>query len=114
MVNPTYEAAQGAAERCREFGAFEAQAEGDVLGHAQVGKESVVLIDEADASMLRRDLCDITPVDEYASPVRLEEAGDRLQQDGLAGAGRAEHHEVLTGGDVQIYAAEVELLQVDG
>ena len=74
-------------------------AEGDVLAHAQVWKERVLLEDEADPPPLRREehaALDVDPglaVQLHATSVRAGEPGDHAQDRRLAGTGRPDERD---------------------
>ncbi len=71
------------------------QAEGDVAEDVAMGKESVVLEDEADAAPVRRNAVEVLAVEHDPARVRKLKAGDDSQQRRLAGAARTEHRDDL-------------------
>src|SRR5207248_11256610 len=62
-------------------------AEGDVVPHRHVREERVLLEDQPDRPMLRRQAGPFAPVEPYAS-LRFDEPRDRAQERRLAGARR--------------------------
>ena len=73
----------------------QAQAEGDVLGDAQVRIERVVLEDHRDVALLRRHVVDDPAADRDRAAGDVLEPGDHAQRRRLAAAGRADEHEEL-------------------
>ena len=86
--------------------ALPAQAEGDIGGDVQVGKQGVGLEHCVDRTPVRRLRAEVGAVQRDAAGVRADEAGDRAQQGRLAGAGAAEQHEQFSPVHVQIEAVE--------
>jgi len=82
-------------------------AEGDVVGHAQVRKQRIVLEDHADASRFGRQLQPARGIvqhlagHQHLAGVQPLQPGHRTQQRGLAAAGRADQHADLPGGQAQ-------------
>ncbi len=92
-----------------------AQREGDVVVEVHRAEHRAVLEQHAEqlADLVELALGaggDVDALDDDRAPVGLEQADQRLEQDGLARAGRAEHHADLTGGDRQGDVAPDELL----
>lgn len=71
------------------------KAEGDVLGHRQVGEESIGLKHDAKIALLGRQAGDIAPPLPDLAAVRQIQAGDGSEQGGLAAAGGAEKADKL-------------------
>jgi hypothetical protein len=91
--------------RLARRGAQVFDAKGDVVGHAEVGKQGVVLEHHADLSVLWRDVqagaaeqAIRDPDGPFAGPFQ---AGDGAQQAGLAAARRPDEHADLSGGQAQ-------------
>ena len=78
-----------------------AQAEGDVLGHAHVRKNRVVLEHDSDIALLGRTVDDVVAVDQDLPLVRRDEASDHPQGRGFAAARWAEEGEELAGRDLE-------------
>ena len=68
--------------------AADAQAELDVPRHRHVPEDRVVLEDEPDVALLRREVRDVAAGDADRSLVRQHEAGDQAQDRALAAAAR--------------------------
>ena len=64
-----------------------AQAECDVLGHAQVAEQRVMLEHQADAAFARVHREEILAIAPYAAAVGMVQPGQDAQQGGLAGTG---------------------------
>ncbi len=77
------------------FDSADLQAELDVRGSSHVPEDRVILKNEADPTLLRRDVGDVSPLQQYPSAVRPEQAGDEPQDRALAASARAEKHEKL-------------------
>ena len=69
---------------------FHAQAEGDVLSHAQVREQRVALKHGVDLTLVRRHARDITACELQFARVGKIESGEQSQQRGLAATRRAE------------------------
>ena len=92
-----------------------AQREGDVVVEVHRAEHGAVLEQHAEelADLVELALGaagDVGALDDDRAAVGLEQADQGLEQHGLAGAGRAEHHADLTGGDGQGHVAPDELL----
>ena len=83
-----------------------AQAEGDVLEHAHVAEQRVVLEHEADVTFARALRQRVLAVEGDFAGIRPVEAGDDPQQRGLAGAGGAEQREQLAVIDLEVDTVE--------
>ena len=81
--------------------AAHAQAEADVLRHVAMREERVILEDEADAAAMRRNACEILPVEQDPSLVGHLEPGDDAQERRLARAARPEHRDDLAARDLE-------------
>lgn len=77
------------------------QAVGDVLEHAEVREERVVLEHRADVAVERRAQRHVPAGQLHGAGTGLLEPGDQPQHGGLARAGGAEHREELAVVDVQ-------------
>ena len=73
----------------------------DVVRHGHVAEQRVVLEDEADLALARRNAGDVAPVQRHAPVVDLGEPGDGPQQRALAAAARPQQHEELALLDLQ-------------
>jgi hypothetical protein len=73
----------------------DAKGELDVVCDRHLAEERVVLEDEPDSAILRRDAGDVTPVNEHATVVDLGQSSDHAKKRALAAAARAEQHEEL-------------------
>ena len=84
--------------------ALHAQSVGDVVQHIHVREQRVILEHRVDRAPVRRQRID--PLSEQLDRARigLLEAGDQPQAGGLARAGRAEHREEFSFGDVEVDA----------
>ena len=81
---------------------LDAQAEGDVLVHAQVRVERVALEHHRDVAVARRHVVDDALADaDRALGDRLE-AGEHAQRSRLAAAGRPDEHHELAVRDVEV------------
>src|SRR5690606_9439157 len=89
--------------------AFHAQAEGDVVAHAQMGEERVALEHEAEPAAVGRHLGQVLSVPRDSAGFEVLEAADGTKQGRLAAAARAEHGHPLAVGDV-----EVDVIDGDG
>ena len=83
----------------------QAQAEGHVLEHGHVRIQRVVLEHHRDVAVLRRHVVHQRAVDVDLPIGRFLEAGDHAQGSALAAAGRADEHDELLVGDVQVDAS---------
>ena len=90
----------------RAVDALHAQAVGDVVGHAHVRKERVVLEDGVEIPRVRRPVGDVGAAELDPALVRALEARDQPQRRRLARAGRPEHREELTGTDLELDAVD--------
>ncbi|HEY6434894.1 MAG TPA: hypothetical protein VIZ17_23225, partial [Acetobacteraceae bacterium] len=79
--------------------AASARAECDILVHAHVGEQGVVLHHHADAAGVGRQVGDVVAADADAAGGRADEAGHCPQRGGLAGAGGADDGHDLAGRD---------------
>ncbi len=86
--------------------ALAAQAEGDVLLHAEVREERVALEDRVGRPLEGRQIDDVDAVDQDAAVARALEAGDHPQRRRLAAAARPEQREELAPRDRQIDRAD--------
>ncbi len=78
-------------------------------------KEGIVLKHHADASLLRRNIRDFSPIDEDAAGSWLLEAGNHAQQRRLAAAAGTKDREELAGRNFKTYALNsVGVLEVFG
>src|SRR3990172_3120331 len=77
------------------------QAVPDVLLDRHVREQRVVLEDGVHVTLVRRQACDVLPAEQDAPLARGLEPRDHAQARGLARAGRAEHREELTLGNLQ-------------
>ena len=82
-----------------------AQREGQVVVHAQVRVERVLLEHEGHVAQGRGEGGDVAPADVHLAGVGPFEPGDEPQRRRLAGAARAEQHNELAAGDVEVEAA---------
>ena len=84
---------------CRDLAgrtAANLQPERQVLAHAHVREDGVVLKHEADAAAARRHVADIAPVEADLAAGRLLDARDHVHRGGLAAARRTQQrHELL-------------------
>ncbi len=81
----------------------------DVLPHAQVGEEVVVLIYEANPPALRRQIGHILSVQENASCLKGGMARDRLQKSGLPAAGGADDERIASARNLERDVVHLEL-----
>ena len=86
--------------------ALAAQAEGDVLLHAQVREERVALEDGVGGALEGGQPGDVGAVEQDAAGARLLEARDHPQRGGLAAAARAEQREELAALDIECQLAD--------
>src|ERR1700754_4621355 len=84
----------------------DAQAECDVLEHAHVPEEGVVLEDEPDVASTRTLFGGVLTVDEDRTFVGAVEPGDDAKQSRLSGTRRAEQREELTSRNRQVDPAQ--------
>src|SRR4030095_13073087 len=77
------------------------QRELDVVRHGHVPEECVVLEDEADASLLRREMGPVAAVEAHASAVHLGESRDHPQNGALSASAGAEQDEELAVQDLE-------------
>ena len=82
------------------------QAERDVVAHRHVLERGVVLEDEADAALLRRDPGRVLAEDHDLALVRLLESRDDAEQRGLAASARAEERGQRARFDVERHVFE--------
>ncbi|MCY1180588.1 hypothetical protein D9M73_210430 [compost metagenome] len=73
-----------------------------VFQHGHVREQRVVLKDSVQRSTVGRQAADVLAIDAQGAGVRLQEAGDRTQQCGLATAAGAEQNNELALLDVQV------------
>jgi hypothetical protein len=85
---------------------------GNVPRHAQMREEHVILIDEANAALLRRQAGDILAVQQNTSLAKLVQARDGFQQHRLASAGRPEDDEILACSDVEVNFTQMKLSEI--
>ncbi len=78
-----------------------AQAECDVPGNGEVGKQRVALEHHVDGTPMRRDRRDVLSGEQHAAFVGDFEAGEDAQQGGLAAARRPQQREELAVMDVE-------------
>ena len=89
------------------FGAFGSrhlahrQAEADVVGHAQVREEGVVLEHHRDAALRRREVCHVPVIDQHLALGGRFQAGDDAQCGGFSAARGPEKNAEGTGGDLE-------------
>jgi hypothetical protein len=81
--------------------AADAQRKLDVVGHAHVAEQRVVLEHEADAAIAGRHVRNVPAVEGDAAVVHAGQARDGAQQRTLAAAARAQQHIELAVADVQ-------------
>ena len=89
--------------------------EGDIGRDVEVGEERVVLEDQADATLLRRDPArpgDLAATELDGAGVGSLEPGRQPQQRGLAAPGGADEREDLAGRDVEVDGADRVVLGV--
>ncbi|MCY1232780.1 hypothetical protein D9M72_452940 [compost metagenome] len=79
---------------------------GDVFADRHVRKQRIVLEDRVDRAAVGRPVGDVLAVDEDRAAVEFDETADRLQQRGLAAAGRPEQGQEFVAADVEIDAVE--------
>ena len=99
-----------------------AQGEGDVLEDVEMREQRIVLEDDTEVALFRREICDVAAVDRDAPGIELDEAGDRHQRRRLAGAAEAEQGDELARRDVErdivdrdeIAVALAEMADLDG
>src|SRR5439155_903252 len=80
--------------------------EGDVFRDRHVREEGVVLEYDADVAQMRQHVIDDLAAQHDLTGGRREEAGDALEQRGLAAAGGPEQREELPGRDVEMHAID--------
>ena len=83
-----------------------AQAIADVGRHVHVREQRVVLEHDADFAPIRRDIRHSLAVDGDLAAVRHQEAGDEVEQRGLAAARRPEQRHELAAADQQRQVVE--------
>ena len=83
-----------------------AQGIGQIVEGREVRIERERLENHGHAAALHGRLRDVLARERDRAPVRALEPGDAAQGRGLAGGARAEDHEELAGGDVQVDAIE--------
>src|SRR5262245_63533728 len=78
------------------------KSECDVLRHRQMGKQRVVLEDEADVATIWRIVCNVDVVEKNSSARWLFKSRDHPERRGLSATGRAQKREEFTVVDFQI------------
>ena len=86
----------------------------DVFLHGEVGKQGMILVDDADLAMFGRQMGHITSVDQDATLVDGRDANDGLQKKGFAGAGGTKQGKRFPGRHVQMNILQGEARQHDG
>ena len=81
--------------------ALDHQAVGDVVQHAHVREQGVVLEHRVDVAIVGRHAEHALPMERDLAPIRLLEPGDQAQTRGLARARRSEHREELAVPDLE-------------
>ena len=81
----------------------DAQAEGDVVVHIQVGEEGVALEDGVDLPFVGRDIINPHPVEQHSTGCGLHEASDDLEGRGFAAAAGSEQREEFGIVDIEVY-----------
>src|SRR5262249_15440903 len=87
-----------------------AQSERHVFIDAEMGEQGVILKENADVSVLRRDLCHIGAVDHDRPAARDDETSERPQAGCLAATRRPEKTKPFSDPDLKGYAIEYQLL----
>src|SRR3954449_13055110 len=82
------------------------QAECDVLEHAHVTEQRIVLEHEADLALTDILLGGIFAMKQDAARVRRLESRNHAQQRGLAATGRSQQSDELAGGKCEVHSAE--------
>jgi len=84
------------------------QPEGDVVRHAHVAEQRVVLEHHANLAFARRKAAHFLVMEQQrpASGIGRIQSGDDAQQGGLAGSRRADKGDQLTGFDRQVHARQ--------
>ncbi len=77
------------------------QAEGDVVAHAEMRKQRIVLEHHVDRALVRQHLRDVPAIQQDAALVRRLETGEHPQQRGLAAPAGTEQGEELSGPDLE-------------
>src|SRR5215831_4867821 len=83
-----------------------AQPERDVVGHRHVREERIVLEDDADVAEMRQHVVHHLVSQHHLSTARRQEAGDALEQGGLAAAGGPQQSDELAARDVEADAVD--------
>jgi hypothetical protein len=83
-----------------------AQGIGKIVEGREVRVERERLENHGHAAPLHGRMRDVLAREPYGARVRTLEAGDAAQSRGLTGGARAEDHEELAGGDIQVDATE--------
>ena len=87
-------------------GLLDAQTEGDVVEHIEVGEQSVLLEHGVDLPLIGRDLGDVRAVHQDLARGGHDEARDEPEHGGLAAAGGAQQGQKLTVVDVQVHMVQ--------
>ena len=85
----------------------------DVVPHAQVGKQVVLLVDEPEPAPLRRQVGHLVVVHEDPAGLEPGVAGDGLEQGGLPRTGGTDDEGIAALGDLQRDIAEIERAHPD-
>ena len=88
----------------REFLKF--QAECDIVVHVKVRKERIALEDRVERSLVRRDGRDVLALEQNASRIGSDEAGNLAQQGCLSAARRSEEGDEFAPAHIQIYVLQ--------
>src|SRR3989442_1740185 len=83
-----------------------AESVADVLGYGHVAKQRIVLEDEPDVALARREVRDVLVLEQHGARIGYFEARDDAQQRGLPGPRRAEQSEQIAVGHVEVHAAQ--------
>src|SRR5690606_32643955 len=78
------------------------QAVGDIVEHAQMRKDGVVLENHARIALMRRHVVDDPVTEAYMTGGLLHETGDHAQKRGFPASARSEQGKELTLGDFKI------------
>src|SRR6266566_5223742 len=82
------------------------EAERDVVGHGQVGKQRIALEHDADVALVGGHAGEVGAVEPHPAAVGGQEPGDDAEQRRLATAGRPEQRDELTGADLEVQALD--------
>ena len=82
------------------------KSESNVLEHGQMREERVILENEADLALVRREPCHIAIADEDAPRAGPQQARKDAQQRGLTGAAGTEQRDELARGDFERHGIE--------